>query len=170
MKAVVAPTPRNLILPFEKALLESIATALEPEDATLLRKQIACINRVRRLMDWKVIEFQCKRWFRVRWPAEILFARSEKFHLGTIACNFGAKQALVDVWAADGHVASLQSSQGLSGLSISGPLCIATVNPSAQCRPLRHPALMERRRSPTEAAAPATPPPLPAPSPPAPSR
>ncbi|RLJ40211.1 hypothetical protein [Acidovorax sp. 106] len=130
LRPIVAPTPTNQLLPFEKALLIAAASALQPTEATLLTKQVACINSVQRPLDWKRIEFQCKHWFRVRWPAPLLFDRTEKFRIATIACQFGAKDTLVDVWATDGHVSALESSLGLSGLSISGPLNIVAVHPA----------------------------------------
>ena len=77
------------------------------------------------------IEFQCKRWFQVRWPTALLFDRADTFRIATIACQFGAKDALVDVWAEGGHVSALESSMGFSGLSISGPLNIVAVHPAA---------------------------------------
>ena len=129
LRPIVAPTPANQLLPFEKALLHATASALQPTEAALLAKQVDCINHIRRPSDWKRIEFQCKHWFRVRWPASLLFDRTEKFRIATIACQFGAKDTLVDVWAAEGHVSALESSLGFSGLSISGPLNIAAVHP-----------------------------------------
>lgn len=131
LRPIVAPTPSNQLLPFEKALLQATASALQPAEAVLLAKQLDCINNIRRPSDWKRIEFQCKRWFQVRWPAPLLFARTDTFRIATIACRFGAKDALVDVWAEGGHVSALESSMGFSGLSISGPLNIVAVHPAA---------------------------------------
>lgn len=129
-RPIVAPTPANQLQPFEKALLVASSAALQPAEAALLAKQVACINSIRRPSDWKLIEFQCKRWFWVHWPARVLFGRTEKFRIATIACQFGDKETQVDVWAADGHVSALESSVGFSGLSISGPLNIVAVHPS----------------------------------------
>ncbi len=129
-RPIVAPTPANQLLPFEKALLHAAASALQPAEAALLAKQVACINNIRRPSDWKRIEFQCKCWFRVRWPAPLLFAKTETFRIATITCQFGVKDALVDVWAEDGHVSALESAVGFSGLSISGPLNIVAVHPA----------------------------------------
>lgn len=130
LRPIAAPTPTDQLLPFEKALLQTTASALQPAEAALLAKQVACINNIRRPSDWKRIEFQCKRWFQVRWPAPLLFARTDTFRIATIACQFGAKDALVDVWAEGGHVSALESSMGFSGLSISGPLNIVAVHPA----------------------------------------
>ncbi|PTT22084.1 hypothetical protein DBR12_04805 [Acidovorax sp. HMWF029] len=118
LRPIAAPTPTDQLLPFEKALLQATASALQPAEAALLAKQVACINNIRRPSDWKRIEFQCKRWFQVRWPAPLLFARTDTFRIATIACQFGAKDALVDVWAEGGHVSALESSKGFSGLAI----------------------------------------------------
>ena len=131
LRPIVAPTPTDQLLPFEKALLQATASALQPAEAVLLAKQVDCINHIRRPSDWKRIEFQCKRWFLVRWPAQLLFDRTEAFRIATIACQFGAKDALVDVWAEGGHVSALESAVGLSGLSIAGPLNILGVHPAA---------------------------------------
>lgn len=110
-------------------LLDATAGALRPTDASLLTRQMQCINNVQRASDWKHIEFLSKRWLWVRWPTDLLFSQKERFRLATISCQFGAKEALVEVWAVDGHVSSLQASTGLSGLSIAGPLSIQTVTP-----------------------------------------
>lgn len=128
---IVAPTPGNKLLPFEKALLDATAATLAPEDARLLAQQQLSINNVRRVSDWKRIEFFSKRWVWVRWPADVLWARKDAFRLATVSCQFGVKEAVVEVWAADGHVGSLQASAGLSGLSIAGPLRILAVAPGA---------------------------------------
>lgn len=125
---VVAPTPTYELLPFERGLLDVAATVLHPSDAALLAKQMVCINRVQRLLDWKEIEFYCMRWFRVQWPENVLFARREEFRLANVLCKFGSKEAVVDVWAVGGHVFSLESPVGFSGLSISGPLSIVKVS------------------------------------------
>lgn len=130
LRPIVAPTPTDQLLPFEKALLQATASALQPAEAVLLAKQVDCINHIRRPSDWKRIEFQCKRWFLVRWPAQLLFDRTETFRIATIACQFGVKDALVDVWAEGGHVSALESAMGLSGLSIAGPLNILGVHPA----------------------------------------
>lgn len=130
LRPIVAPTPTDQLLPFEKALLQATASALQPAEAVLLAKQVDCINHIRRPSDWKRIELQSKRWFLVRWPAQLLFDRTEAFRLATIACQFGAKDALVDVWAEGGHVSALESAVGLSGLSIAGPLNILGVHPA----------------------------------------
>jgi len=125
---IVAPTPANKLLPFEKALLNATAAALAPADGRLLAQQVLCINNIRRVSDWKQIELYSKRWLWHRWPAGVLFARKEKFRLATVLCRFGVKDAQVEVWAADGHVSALQAAPGLSGLSIAGPLTILAVD------------------------------------------
>ena len=126
---IVAPTPAHQLLPFEKALLDATAAALRPAEAQQLVQQIACINRVQRVADWKRIELRSQRWGWQRWPAGVLFARRDAFRLATLSCRFGAHEAVVDVWAADGHVASLQATHGLSGLSIAGPLQVIATAP-----------------------------------------
>jgi hypothetical protein len=130
-RPIVAPTPASQLLPFEKVLLHAATSAPQPTEAALLAKQVDCINHIHRPSDWKRIEFQCKRWFRVRWQAQLLFDRTETFRIATIACQFGVKDALVDVWAEGGHVSALESSVGFSGLSISGPLNIVAGNRNA---------------------------------------
>lgn len=129
---IVAPTPANKLLPFEKALLDATSAALPPADARLLAQQVLCINNIRRVSDWKQIELYSKRWLWYRWPAGVLFARKERFRLATVSCRFGVnKDAYVEVWAVDGHVSALSASTGLSGLSIAGPLSILAVDPGA---------------------------------------
>ncbi|BEP91941.1 hypothetical protein GmRootA79_03250 [Acidovorax sp. A79] len=128
---IVAPTPTNKLLPFEKALLDATAATLPAADARLLAQQVLCINNIRRVSDWKQIELYSKRWLWHRWPAGVLFARKEKFRLATVSCRFGVKDAHVEVWAVDGHVSALSASTGLSGLSIAGPLSILAVDPGS---------------------------------------
>ena len=128
---IVAPTPANKLLPFEKALLDATVAALRPEDARLLAQQLPRINNIRRVADWKQIELYSKRWLWHHWPAAVLFQRKDKFRLATLSCRFGVKETVVEVWATDGHVSALQSATGLSGLSIAGPLHIAAVAPGA---------------------------------------
>ena len=131
LRPIVAPTPTDQLLPFEKALLQATASAMPSAEVVLLAKQVDCINNIRRSFDWKRIEFQCKRWFQVRWPTALLFDRTDTFRIATIACQFGAKDALVDVWAEGGHVSALESSIGFSGLSSSALLNIVAVHPAA---------------------------------------
>lgn len=125
---LVARTIANRLLQFEAKLLEATAAALRPSEADLLSKQVACINRVQRILDWKEIEFYCMRWFRAHWPEQVLFSSKEEFRLATICCRFGQKEVNVDVWAVGGHVFSLESPVGFRGLSILGPLTIINVN------------------------------------------
>lgn len=124
---VVAPTPSGQLLPFELKLLEAAATTLSSSDVALFSKQVACINKVQRLLDWKEIEFYRMRWFRARWPEEVLFADKSEIRIATIQCEFGSKKTSVDVWAVGGHIFSLESPVGFSGLSISGPLTVGEV-------------------------------------------
>ena len=128
---IVAPTPANKLLPFEKALLDATSAALPPADARLLAQQVLCINNIRRVSDWKQIEFYSKRWLWQRWPAGVLFARKDNLRLAMVSCRFGVKDAHVEVWAVEGHVSALSASTGLSGLSIAGPLSILAVDPGA---------------------------------------
>jgi hypothetical protein len=121
---VMPPTPSHRLLPFESQLLTAVGRVLPHENSVLLERQVTCINHVQRGLDWKNIEFSCKRWFAVRWPASVLFQSRERFRLATVDCTFGTTDARISVWAVDGHVLSLESSIGMSGLSISGPLSI----------------------------------------------
>ena len=121
---IVAPTPTNKLLPFEKTLLDACTAALAPEDARRLAQQVACINHIKRTSDWRTIELHSKRLLWNHWPAASLFVRRDPFRLATVACQFGHQPAQVEIWAGGGHVASLASTVGLSGLSIAGPLSI----------------------------------------------
>ena len=124
---VMPRTPSSRLLPFELQLLAAVGKAVDPQISGLLEQQVNCINHVQRLLDWKTIEFYCKKWLRVRWPESVLFQDREQFRLATVACTFGTTDARITVWAVGGHLFSLESPIGMSGLSISGPLSIRKI-------------------------------------------
>lgn len=124
---VVDSAPRSALLPFEVQLLQAVARALDAPTGELLWAQVQAINGVKRPLDWRRIEFRCRRLLFERWPAQVLFARRERFRLAQVECRFGAKPASIAVWADGGHVTALESPVGLSGLAISGPLEVTVV-------------------------------------------
>lgn len=63
----------------------------------------------------------------MRWPEHVLFPERSASRLAECDCTFGPRSAHITVWAVDGHVFSLECAQGMSGLSISGPLGIASL-------------------------------------------
>jgi hypothetical protein len=125
---VVAHTPSNQLLPFERVVIEAVSTVLDAQSKLLLSRQVEAINFVQRPLDWKVIEFYCKRWLRgVCWPEAILFPRREDHLLAEVQCRFGAVETTIAVRAVDGHIFSLAAPVGMSGLSISGPFSLIAV-------------------------------------------
>ncbi len=125
---VMPPMPSSQLLSFESQLLAAVAEVVPSEWRSLLLEQVSCINHVQRLLDWKEIEFYCKKWFCVRWPEHLLFPERGEIRLAECDCTFGSKSAHITVCAANGHVFSLESAQGMSGLSISGPFRISTLS------------------------------------------
>lgn len=125
---VMPRTPSSTLLPFESHLLTAVADVVPGEWRSLLLQQVSCINHVQRLLDWKEIEFYCKKWFRVRWPEHLLFPEHGEVRLAECDCTFGSKSAHITVWAVNGHVFSLESTQGMSGLSISGSFGIVSIS------------------------------------------
>ena len=124
---IVAPTPTNKLLPFEKTLLDACTAALAPEDARRLALQVACINHIKRTSDWRTIELHSKRLLWNHCPAASLFVRRDPFRLATVACQFGHQPARVEIWAGGGHVASLASTVGLRTCSKSFPVVTAAM-------------------------------------------
>jgi hypothetical protein len=125
---IMPPTPSNQLLPFESQLLAAVEDVVPREWRPLLLQQVSCINHVQRPLDWKEIEFYCKKWFRTRWPEHVLFPERGEVRLAECDCAFGPRTSHITVWAVNGHVFSLESAQGMSGLSISGPLRIVSIS------------------------------------------
>jgi hypothetical protein len=108
------------LLPHELAILEAVGKGLPASTSTLLAKQVAAINKVQRLLEWNDIELYCMRWFKVRWPTEVLFPRSDEHALATVTCAFGKVEVPISVQAVNGHVFSLESPIGIKGLVAAG--------------------------------------------------
>lgn len=119
MQARTAP-PSPKLLPYEVAILEAVGTGLPTAFSELLSKQLAVVNKVQRLLEWNEIELYCMRWFKVRWPPDVLFPRRDEHSLGRVTCAFGAVEVPVEVWAVGGHVFSLESPIGLKSLASAG--------------------------------------------------
>ena len=119
MQARTAP-PSPKLLPYEVAILEAVGSSLPTALSELLSKQLAVVNKVQRLLEWTEIELYCMRWFKVRWPEEVLFPRRDEHSLGRVTCVFGAVEVPIEVWAVGGHVFSLESPIGLRSLARSG--------------------------------------------------
>jgi hypothetical protein len=104
---------RTKLLPFESCILNAVAAALGAEWKTLYASQLACINKVQRLLKWNEIEFYCMRLFKVRWPESVLFENRGEFALASGVLQANALQATVSVFAVNGHVFSLESCSSL---------------------------------------------------------
>ena len=99
--------------PYETVVLETVCAALPFDMQQLCRRQIARINRVQRLLEWNEVEFYCMRWFKVRWPEDMLFAERGEFVLakGRLVSRRGVVG--IRVWSVGGHVFSIESDQSL---------------------------------------------------------
>ncbi len=71
------------LFPFEQTILRTVESVLPPEQRSKYSEQVAHINKVQRLLEWNEIEFYCKRWFKIRWPPDILFGNRSEFELGS---------------------------------------------------------------------------------------
>lgn len=101
------------LLPFERLVLEGVGSALPEALRPRYAQQLAHINKVQRLLDWREIEFFCMRWFRVRWPEGLLFENRAEFELGAGLLRTPGAEQRVRVWAVGGHVFSIEAEQGL---------------------------------------------------------
>ena len=108
--------PSRKLLPYEVAIFEAVAHQLPPGLSALLWKQLAVVNKVQRLLEWNEIELYCMRWFKVRWPENVLFPKRDEHLLGRVTCAFGSVELPIEVWSVGGHVFSLESPIGLKGL------------------------------------------------------
>lgn len=89
------------LLPFEKDILSSLCAAISPELRDQYSAQVESINKVQRLLDWKEIEFYCMRWFKVRWPREVLFRNQAEFVLGSGTFSVALLHLLMSGQSAD---------------------------------------------------------------------
>jgi hypothetical protein len=100
-------------LPFEQAVLGGIGSMLQGSQRDQFAAQVSHINKVQRLLNWREIEFYCMRWLKVRWPSAIRFQRREEFELGCGVLLAHGATAHLKVWAAGGHVFSIESESSL---------------------------------------------------------
>ncbi len=89
--------------------MSKVGSSLSPEQRDQLAAQVTHINKVQRLLDWNEIEFYCMRWFKVRWPTAVLFENHCEFVLGSGTLRAPDIVAPVKVWAAGGHIFSIES-------------------------------------------------------------
>jgi hypothetical protein len=115
------PAPSPKLLPFEVAILQAVGRALPERLSELLSLQLAAVNKVQRLLEWNEIELYCMRWFKVRWPEQVLFPRNDEHSLAQVQCAFGSVEVPITVWAVGGHVFSIESPIGLKGLVRGAP-------------------------------------------------
>ena len=102
-------TFRAKLFSFEQEILRSVGEALEPSTRNRYEAQIACINKVQRLLEWKEIEFYCMRFFKVRWPHDVLFEDMREFILATGTLHARGLSAEFTVWSVNGHLFSIES-------------------------------------------------------------
>lgn len=94
---------------FETAVLTGVGAGLPVRRRKQFDSQVARINRVQRLLDWHEIEFYCMRWFRIAWPAEVLFDSRDEELLGSGVLRAERMETSIKVWAVGGHVFSIES-------------------------------------------------------------
>lgn len=100
-------------LTFELEILGAVQGALCAAQRVQFAGQLASVNRVQRLLDWRTIELYSIRWFRVRWPAWVLFSNTDKFEIASGVLNAPTRSASVTIWAVGGHIFSLESTAPL---------------------------------------------------------
>lgn len=98
-----------VLLPVEESILRGIESSLPMAQRVRFSEQCARINKVQRLLDWNEIEFYCMCWFKVQWPAEVLFDDRSEFELGSGTLQTTTACAELKVWSVRGHVFSIES-------------------------------------------------------------
>jgi hypothetical protein len=96
-------------LPLERAVLGSIHRVLPTAAAQFMRQQVACVNKIQRLLEWQEVELYCVRWFRVAWPEHALFPNRNEFELGRVTLGSASAQLTVSLFSVSGHIFSLES-------------------------------------------------------------
>ena len=104
---------KSQLLPFEKQILEEIGSGLTIEDQDKFQAQIACINKVQRLLKWNEIEFYSMQFLKVHWPAEVLFDDTSEHVIGEGSVRSGDLESYIKVWAVGGHLFSIESNESL---------------------------------------------------------
>jgi len=71
--------------------------------------QVACINKVQRLLEWNEIEFYCMRFLKIRWPEAVLFEDKGEFIIASGTLRTEDLSAEFTVWSVNGHLFSIES-------------------------------------------------------------
>ncbi len=101
------------LLPFEQAILTTVAAALPDGYREQFAKQVLQINKVQRLLEWNEIEFYSMRWFKVHWRPDVLFPQHEELELASGRLQMAGAVASIKVRAVGGHVFSIESDSSL---------------------------------------------------------
>jgi hypothetical protein len=107
------PQFHRRFLPLERAVLASIDRVLPRAAAQLMRQQVACVNKIQRLLEWQEVELYCVRWFRARWPEHVLFPNRGEFELGRVILGSASTQLGVSLFSVSGHIFSLESARSM---------------------------------------------------------
>lgn len=115
------------MFPFEQEILRSVGWSLEPAMQRKYKPQVACINKVQRLLEWNEIEFYCMRFLKVRWPEAVLFDEKAEFILASGTLRTERFSAEFTVWSVNGHLFSIESLTPLKPFRSAQPEEIETV-------------------------------------------
>ena len=78
------------------------------------------------------------RWFKVRWPAEVLFQERGEIELASGLLQASDVSAVVRVWAVGGHVFCIESDKSLKAFrTATNASFVPTVRPNPSLQPTR---------------------------------
>jgi hypothetical protein len=89
----------------EMKVLNSLVEALSPEAADILRKQIAAINSIKRVMQRRKVSLYHIKYGKTPWEDIVAFPRkNNEIKLATIFLTYGESERLVaDIWLINGY-------------------------------------------------------------------
>lgn len=115
---------RAKLYPYEQAILDATMDLIPDEIRAQCEAQVEAINKVQRLLSWNEIEFYCMSFFRVSWPEEILFSETDQIILGSGRIFVDTLEAPFTVWAAGGHIWSIESPKSLKPFCSESSICV----------------------------------------------
>ena len=100
-------------LAFERAILTAVHQALPESSADLMARQVMCVNKIQRLLDWQEVEFYCMRWFKVAWPGNVLAPNTGEIEVARATLESSSGRMAVSVFWVLGHLFSIESKQSM---------------------------------------------------------
>jgi hypothetical protein len=111
-KAIFASSRR--FTPLETALLNAITSRLPEHSRDLFVKQIASINHIQRILNWKAIDFYWMSFSRrVTWNPQTLFPNRSEFTFASVEYSADGIFLETTLTSVSGHIFSLETETGL---------------------------------------------------------